>query len=275
MLKRNGFSIALIVIMLLVLAPAAFASTNDASNSQVSSAASGRDRIVAYVVTSVDSATGVQTAALTQLSALASANGIQLTVMDSEEQFAAGLAQPDVAGAVYGGEGQNDATLAALSQFVTSGGRAVFLYDGGWVDQSTGLHETFGVSLASEHYTVATGQGFQYLKGMLPPWLRSLSVGVDPNDSGIYLSAHLVIPGRVGERGMIMTDTNKKKTQLMFYSPLDGSMTWQPRPVRQATATQRELLTFFDDNNIGYRDNQKAALTMLSFLLGDTPMNSG
>jgi hypothetical protein len=270
MAKNFGFPITVMVLALLVLSPVVSAQATG-----ISAAATARDRILVYVVSTVANEAGAQPASLTKLSALALANGIKLTVVDSEQQLVSELAQPDVIGCIYGGEGQDMATLTALNQLVKSGGRALLLYDEGWVDQSAKLHDTFGVSLASEHFGSLTDQGFHYVKGMLPPWLRSLDVGVGPDMNNIFLSAYLVIPGRVGERGMIITDQAMRKTQLVFYSPLDGSISWEPRPVRQADSSLRQMLSFFDDDNIGYHDNEKAALTTLNFLLGNTPMNSG
>jgi hypothetical protein len=275
MAKKLGIPATIIVLALLVLSTVASAQTPGLGGSQTPAAATARDRILVYSVSAVDSVSGAKTAPLARLSALASANGIKLTVVDSEQQLASELRQPDVVGCIYGGEGQDTAALTALSQFVKLGGRALLLYDEGWVDQSTKLHETFGVSLASQHFGNLTDQGFHYVKGMLPPWLRDLDVGVGPDTNNIFLSAYLVIPGRVGERGMIITDEAKRRSELVFYSPLDGSISWEPRPVRQTDSSSRQLLCFFDDDNIGYHDNERAALTMLNFLLGNTPMTSG
>ena len=204
---------------------------------------------------------------------LAAANGIRLTVVDREEKLIVELAaQPDVAGVIYGGEARDGHALTALGEWVkSSGGRALFLYDEGWTGQTVTLKQTFAVSMTVENLGVSPGPGFDYKKGMLPPWLREWNVGVGPDAGGIFLSAYLVVPGRVGERGSVVSE-GCHDAVLVFYSPLDGSVTWAPRPVRQATPDVRTLLSFFDDDNIDRRDNAHAALATLHFLLRGNPI---
>jgi hypothetical protein len=236
---------------------------------------SGRDRILVYNVATVDGQGAATPSSLTKLAALAAANNINLTVVDREEKLVVELAaQPDVAAVIYGGEPRDSHTLTALGEWIKTGGRALFMYDEGWTGQTVTLKQSFAVSMTAENLGVSPGPGFDYKKGMLPPWLREWNVGVGPDASDIFLSSYLVVPGRVGERGSVVSE-GCHDAVLVFYSPLDGSVTWTPRPVRQATPGVRTLLSFFDDGNIDRRDNAKAALAMLRELVASNPVDSG
>ena len=200
----------------------------------------------------------------TKLSGLAFANGLDLVVYEDPTAFFNALAQPDVAAAIYGGNG-SATDLVTLRDFVERGGRALLLYNTLWLQQDTALQDTFGIALAEEASISRSTQGILY-NPLLPSWLAEFNVGIAAeNAPEVSIHAYLIAPGADGERGYLTSEITGND-RLLYYSSPDRAVTLFP--AAQTFQMEHYYEYFFDDAHIDYFDNEAAALLLLNYLLG-------
>ena len=224
----------------------------------------GATRIVVHVM---EHYTPFGVAELTKFSAAAYVNGFSVTVYDDQAAFLSELDEPDVAAAIYGGQVASDPGLRKLYDFVQNGGRIFLMYDGSWLARNAALQELFGVTLAAEKIDIQTRSSFHYRPTLLPSWLDSYSVGIPSlsNDLSAYFNLYLVVPTSwPGERGTLVGEN--ASLRLLYYANPTSTVTFFPLPLG-GDFQWTEL--FFNDENIDYFDNERAAVAILAYLLAD------
>ncbi len=208
----------------------------------------------------------------TKLNAVAFANGLDLTIAESEDQFEQLLAEPATAAAIYGSGSESrapsDRALLSLEGFVQDGGRALLFYDGAWTDESKLIQDLFGIAVAGE--LVAAGEGnLRYPDSALPAWLSGMKLGVEADE--IWLTAYLIIPSTEGMQ-LAARSGETGRDRVVFYEAASGNLIWMPR-ITQCVAWQygcveADPTDWFDDRNIDFFDNEQAVLALLRYLSG-------
>ena len=201
----------------------------------------------------------------TAFEGLAFLNGISLDVSVVRQDFVNGLEQPDVLVAIYGPYEPNDSELYELADFVEGGGRVLFLYNERWTPYNPLLQQLFGISVVEETVLGPGLESIQLDEQSLPSWVSGLTV-VFASAYRYEINTYLMSTLEGGERRYIR-NTDLGTDRLIYLSLQDRSITAWPATVWvTGSFGNRHWTQFFHDDEIGYMDNEEAAVGLLLYL---------
>lgn len=210
-----------------------------------------------------------------KLDALAWTNGIDLRITEDPDEFMEQLHESDVVAVMYGSRtysrrlmAPNDRVLLSVDTFVRDGGKALLFYDYSWEDSNDLLTDAFDFAVVAE--TLASGEGhLRFEDSMLPAWLSGMRVGMQSTE--IFLNVYLVTQDGEGIQ-RLLTSSDSGRERMVYYESPSGRLILFPRPVRCETqdhyCDSTVHIDWFDNQNIDFFDNERAALAVLKYLLG-------
>jgi len=219
-----------------------------------------RDRIIVY--------RGKSVCDFDKLEGLAFQNNINIDVygITKRAEFNDALRESDVAGAIYiPGSKVTSASLYELEVFSKNGGHVILIYDFYWsyVDEiNEAIQDLFGVMVLEEDIIESTSSVF-FSNDSIPSWLSDIQIGITDN-YGLYQDVYLIGNTIFQESGYLISDETGNQ-RLVFFVDQSGRVIFWPAINRTSNQVIR---AFFGDGSIEKFDNQKAALKLLYFLLG-------
>ena len=200
----------------------------------------------------------------TTLVSAAAAEGIEITMVSTRNDFLDEMAKPDVALVILPADsGANKEDLQATGSFVGSGGNMLFLYDHRWQPLSNTFQDLFNVSILREEVINVGGE--YSLQDTLPSFLGNLDV-FTKGTAWILGGAYLETDLQGGEESYIES-MSSGKNRLVFFSTPDKSVTFLLTVRASNLGSSKSSSIFFDDLAIENGDNQKAALLLISYLI--------
>jgi len=205
------------------------------------------------------------------LEGLAFLNGLSLDLNDSSDhaEFRNSVEQPDVLVALYGPTEPFDSELYQLSSLVQHGGRVLFLYNERWAEYNQLLQDLFGISVVEEDILGPHLDSVQLDEQSLPSWASGLTV-VLAGRRDYNLRSYLMSTLEGGERRYVR-NPELEADRLIYLSLENRSITAWPAIiwVREGYPSGYRIPThFFHDEEIGFMDNEEAAVGLVRYLAG-------